>query len=108
MKRSQKFKQSSNPLLSWIWIKISVDIKAQGTLNVSLRHLLLPFLSSQKHTVVPCSLTKQNTFKYLAEEMSVLYSNLFLKVDIVHGLMFCEMFPLQHQGLRAYGKMEKR
>ena len=52
MKRSQKFKQSLNPLLSWIWTKISVDIKAQGTVNVKLRHLILPFPLSQKHTVV--------------------------------------------------------
>nr|BAE89866.1 unnamed protein product [Macaca fascicularis] len=30
MKRSQKFKQSLNLLLSWIWTKISVDIKVQA------------------------------------------------------------------------------
>lgn len=34
MKKSQKFKQSLNPLLSWTWTKISVDSKAQGTVNV--------------------------------------------------------------------------
>ena len=53
MKRSQKFRQSLNPLLSWIWTKISVDIKAQGTVKARLGHLILPFPLSQSTLLSP-------------------------------------------------------
>lgn len=52
MKRNPKFRQSLNPLQSWIWIKILVDIEEQGILSASFSHWNM---FRKMHRLLQCS-----------------------------------------------------
>lgn len=106
MKRSQKFKRSSNPLLSWIWTKISVDIKAQGAVNV--RHCI-PLFLSLRSTLLFSGLWPDWMYSHVLLKKCWYYISVSVfETDIVHGLNVLWTMAFTELGIRAWKVREKR